>query len=105
MSTYSDGTRDCKVCERRLPLESFWFENKEKNLRHYRCKDCHAIHLKEWVDNHKGARLASSRKYGINKGRAQRIHKLYGLTVEDLEKMIEDQNGKCAICGNINFPN
>lgn len=34
-----------------------------------------------------------------------RIHHLkqsYGITLEQYDKMVEDQNGVCAICGNIN---
>jgi len=68
----------------------YYYENK-KTIRKYR---------KKYYKNHKKESLIW---YHNNKDRAKgyflKYH--YNLTMEDKQKMIQSQNNKCAICGNL----
>lgn len=46
----------------------------------------HRAQVKEWQETHKDKRIA------------QRLRK-YGISFDDYQKLLEKQNGKCAICG------
>lgn len=48
------------------------------------------LRTREWRQNH----LEDMRAYD----RSRRLQKRYGLTIEQRDKMIETQNGNCAIC-------
>lgn len=95
MSTYPDGTRDCKTCKRRLPLEEFWFENRKANRRHYRCKECHGFYIKSWVSGNPEKRKKITQRYGI---RHEMRFKRYGITMADYDDMLASQHYSCAIC-------
>jgi len=57
------------------------------------CKECASLIRKE--------RYLSNRDKEKNRSYSNRIKRLYGITEFDYNKMIEKQNGKCAICGSI----
>lgn len=56
----------------------------------------------------RGVRTGPSRKYctvrcrkaadHVRNGRARRLMSNYGLTVEDRQRMVDEQDGRCAIC-------
>lgn len=54
------------------------------------CRKCDNERAREYRRNNLEKRKIVERKADIKK---------YGLTLEDLEKMLQDQDNKCAICG------
>lgn len=54
------------------------------------CRKCDNERTREYRRNNLEKRKIAERKADIKK---------YGLTLEDLEKMLQDQDNKCAICG------
>lgn len=67
----------CRKCEEAKPIEAF-SRNKNKPLgRNTHCKKC------IWENQ-----------------RVLRYKQVYGITVEDYDRMFDEQGGVCAICGN-----
>lgn len=67
----SEDTQECRKCNISKPINSFRFENVQKNKRHKICNSCRNIH----------------RKVTRNANR------------KDYKAMLEEQNSSCAICG------
>ena len=82
--------KTCCVCNIRKPFESFYnFKNKSDN-KSYRCKTCDY-----------DARKAYSKRHPKRFNRLARNQSLlvrYGITIEEYEKIFEDQGNCCAIC-------
>ena len=78
----------CKTCKKRKKLTSFYISYKYKNNSIYstECKECSKL------------RTINYRKNNREKGYSAGIKYLYGITVEDYNKMFSAQKGKCAIC-------
>jgi len=83
-----DRMKQCTKCKQWKPESSFYKAEKGKpNLRNP-CKSC----INERVKNH------------YRKPKAKRVHrnsrlkKKFGITVEDYDRMLINQNGVCAIC-------
>lgn len=54
-------------------------------------KECHYAYQKEYRSRQAGQSMTKDKKYALKKR--------YGLSVERFETMIQDQDGRCAICG------
>lgn len=87
------SSKKCNCCGEVKPTTEF---SRKKNRHgkwgfHSYCKECQNKKMKK-------CRLENPEK-------SKRIHKkhnlkkLYGLTIEDIEIMLKNQNYKCAICG------
>ena len=69
------------------------------------CKDCHNAKQRErYADNpvvREKLKSGAIEYYGDNKTliRSDRILKEYGITLNDKHRMIEENEGKCPICG------
>ena len=78
----------CRSCKEALPLSDFSPHNRNKTTGHvtYRldCKSCHSAKKREGYCPDKNASAMLKRNYGI--------------TLADYDRMVEKQNGKCAIC-------
>jgi DNA-directed RNA polymerase subunit RPC12/RpoP len=62
-----------------------------------RCKECSKKAAKEWTEknpNYEKQRYAKSKK----KTREKHLVRKYGVTLEIYDQILEEQNGKCAIC-------
>ena len=81
-------SKTCRECEKALPLSDFSPHNRNKTTGHvgYRldCKSCHSAKKRE--------------RYCPDKNASSMLKKLYGITLADYDRMVEKQNGKCAIC-------
>jgi recombination endonuclease VII len=77
----------CADCGEWKPLEEFPRNRNYKNGRHPYCKPCH---------NQRG-RETRKRLYGGS--RHYHLRQKYGLNAYDVERMIAEQNGVCALCG------
>jgi hypothetical protein len=108
--------KTCSKCKKEKPLSGFWFQNKETGKRMSACKDCMKLST-AWFRNKNRLKLNQKRKnhYYKNQEReilkAREVRKLYpertfatniksrfGITVDDYNQMLKNQNGGCAIC-------
>ncbi len=82
-----ETTYKCTICGKEKPFKDFVKRNnRPKNARQPYCLECHA---KKRRDNYIGGQF---REWdSINK---------YGVTKEQYDKLVEQQNGVCAICQN-----
>lgn len=83
------ATRVCTKCDTEKPLSDFPFR-KEKGYHKHQCRACDAASALSWYREH--TEQASLRI------RAWNLKKRYGLSLVDYDKMLEEQNGVCALC-------
>lgn len=86
-----DGTRVCRTCGERKPMEAFYFANGGRHRRR-RCKSCvdQATRDRRAADPEK---YRAMDKFSALKGK-------YGLTRADYAALLASQDGRCAICSN-----
>ena len=84
-------TRICRVCKKdKNLLEDYYLSRKDptkKSSYSYECKECTVKRTVEY--NRKNSSSVKS----------QYLKRNYGLTFEEFESMLSDQNNCCAICG------
>ena len=81
------GTRICKICNIRKPMDDFYWAEK---IRVRRCKKCAGERQKQNnIRNREQKRDANFRGH---------IRRVYGLSIESWNKLMADQNNQCAIC-------
>lgn len=78
-------TRKCRKCGKEKPLTSFPKQAQNKGLRVHACRTCMSSNKLRNPDTIRQKRWR--RKLGVS------------LTVSEFDKMVETQNGLCAICG------
>lgn len=94
-------TQICCTCKQEKPLDAFRNERKRKNGKSSQCRLCRA----EWYQNN----LARERERGRNwhkenpersKRNTQdfKLRKNFGITIEQYEQMLLEQQNLCAIC-------
>jgi hypothetical protein len=86
-------SRKCARCKKRLPatLEYFYKHSRNKNILGSWCKECTKQATNERRRANPGtARLAERQRY---------VKRNYGITLDDYDRMAEEQGGVCAICG------
>jgi hypothetical protein len=82
--------KTCCICGERKHFDLFYnFKNKSDN-KSYRCKSCDDKAKKKWSDSNPERAYRSMRERNL-KAR-------FGMTLEDYEKLLREQGGKCAIC-------
>lgn len=102
--------KECNRCKEMLPAEDFYRLKASPDGLQYTCKACQSKYRSEVRDpdgskgRQKSAEWKLSQKHSDPEGyaRRQRSHnlmKLYGITVEVYEAMLEKQGGLCLCCG------
>ena len=79
-----EGTKYCKSCDTTKPIDDFYLRNKTSMVRHSTCKECDKKRVKE---NHDPVVYRNAE-----------LQRRYGITQQDYEVMIAEQNNQCAIC-------
>ncbi|NCC41893.1 MAG: hypothetical protein EOM21_21285 [Gammaproteobacteria bacterium] len=80
-------TKVCLICKEELPIDRFAITTFP--YRSSYCKKCNNKKRQE-KRNADGTEKTRSKRKGIQK---------YGISIETFNKMLEDQNRKCGICG------
>ena len=84
-------TRVCRVCnEDKNLLNDFYLSRKDPTLKSsysYECKECCIQRTIKYNHSHRPKR------------EDQALQRHYGIGLEDYNKLFEEQNGSCAICG------
>ena len=111
----------CIKCGETKSLDEFGWHNRNKGQHRNMCKDCSRIWLKEYNKSPKGQKIRGDYREQY-KGRMKELQKLYrddpvkrkaskkyhrkywlmkqfGITPDDYDRMLKDQNSCCAICG------
>jgi hypothetical protein len=78
----------CWDCGLTKPSSDFWLSKENTDGLSRRCADCQNVYQRAWYERVGRARIAG-------KSRLQR----YRLKESDLETLLANQGGKCAICG------
>jgi len=81
--------KTCKVCEVEKNISDFYTGRKD-------CKDCKNAAARQWrKDNPENVERHLVRM------RARTKERRYGITQEQFDQMLIDQNNKCKICSNV----
>ena len=81
----ADGQKWCPDCERVLPLSDFVRTVRTASGHHSYCRPCHNTRSR-----------ASREKAGGS--RSYHLTRRYGISAQEADLMLADQNGLCAIC-------
>lgn len=98
-------TKICKTCKVEKPLTDFYKDKSFKSGYRANCKICKDVSTYAW-------RAANKEKYNENM-RSMRannkdmfknidLKRTYGITLEDYNRMLTEQDNKCKICGKTN---
>ena len=82
-----EGTKYCKSCDTTKPIDEFYLRNKISMVRHSTCKECDRKRVAE--------------NYATDPSIYQNNHlkRNYGITLNEYNKMLKEQDHKCATCG------
>ena len=79
--------KDCSHGGALQPLDNFAKDRTRPNGLRYECKECNKKHASKRHEKYPNRRVNIHLKQN------------YGITLEDYNRMCEEQDGKCAICG------
>lgn len=95
----------CRLCGLEFDFENFHKKPTNKDGLDKRCKKCSSLyHKNHYVKNilvEREKRRLRDESYRRDNPEAVKSSKLkyrYGITLEEKEKMIDNQGGKCAVC-------
>ena len=85
--------KKCSKCKLEKAVDCFNKRGTDSTSLQSMCKECAASVRKE--------RYLSNKDIEKNRSYSNRIKRVYGITDFDYQKMFDNQNGKCAICGSL----
>ena len=80
--------RICNICGEGKPLTEYYKVNKNRNHYHGKCKKCYIKKEQE--------------RYDPDKNRNNQLKRLYGISLNEYNQILEEQGGLCKICGTDN---
>lgn len=83
-------TKQCSKCEKELSLSAFYKRKSSKDGRVWSCKKCQAKRAALLHIEHKAKDPHHNQR--------KKLKEKYGLTLEEYDQMLEEQNGVCAVC-------
>lgn len=110
--------KKCSKCKKELPLSEFWKDKYKKDGLRSACKICNANN-KEYLKEYNKRTASERKKYreknaeklkastiAWQKANPERVKllkrkthlKKYNLTINDYDKILKNQNNRCAIC-------
>lgn len=97
----SSGTKPCPKCEEVKPLDQFSRSKHTKHGYQVYCKSCQYRRHNEWRRNNLSYVAAKQKKHrqanpDRHAGYARK--RAYGLAPGQFERLLETQQGRCAIC-------
>lgn len=90
-------TKKCTQCLEEKPLTEFYKDKGFKDGHHCMCKTCKNSKTQKWRENNREHYNQSMKKYNNANYKKLRLQR-YKLSVEEYDKMLEQQNHKCAVC-------
>lgn len=97
-------TKQCRKCWQSKNVQEFYHSNRSGDGFAYRCKEC--VHEDKREAYKKDSSVTLHRqsfdrfKKGTREGTRERmLLKNYGMTLEDYEKLLSEQDNCCKICG------
>lgn len=87
-------TKQCSICEIVKPLNEFAKRKNRKSGLYCYCKKCACKAKTKWKRDNPEKDILCRRK--------SMLKRRYGVTLEQYDRMLEEQNGVCAICGGVN---
>jgi hypothetical protein len=90
----------CSKCKQAKPFSDYWFRKSRKNTPLAMCKLCSYEQNKGWRERNPDY---EKKRYSKIKTQTRERHlvRKYGVNLERYEEMLNSQDGKCAICGDI----
>lgn len=92
--------KTCNRCQKQRSVEEFTFSHVRGNYQ-AECKPCIRARSKEWYKANKDKALArqkAHRKSDPDRYRNVELKREYGITLDDYNRMYEQQGGRCKIC-------
>ena len=80
--------KKCPKCGEQKPLSDFHKDKNSKDGKSRLCANCATKQSKEWY------------RKNPNTKRNARLLREYGISLQDFDDMVANQNGKCAVCQN-----
>ena len=88
-----EGQKQCRKCLETKPSAEFWTNNKNRDRLQNYCKSCSKTAVYSYRTTHDG-------HVSVVRTRHKNSLIKYRVTQADYAKMLSDQDGLCAICGN-----
>lgn len=95
-------SKRCSKCRKIKRLSEFYKDKYKKSGHASACKVCKSDSFKSWQQKNKGYCNTVHKDWVKNNPklfRAGQYKTRYGITLDDYNKMFQEQNGCCAICG------
>lgn len=80
----------CKICGQELPRTEFYSHPKTRDRLYHDCKACYRERGRRWHHQNREGVLRRTRNNYLKRN--------YGITQAEVSALLEQQNGRCAIC-------
>jgi hypothetical protein len=92
-------TRKCCTCFIVKPLSGFYKNKREKHGHTYECISCSLRRAKtNWLKKKDKPEI---KQWNREKTKKYNLKNFFNMTLEDYNRLVEQQNGLCAICGKV----
>lgn len=98
-------TKLCKKCNIIKDLTDFYTSKRSKDGHQHYCIECNSKEHAKYRAKYPNKMSENSRSYRVRfpekhkrSDRNTHLKRLYGLTIEDYDRILENQGGVCAIC-------
>lgn len=93
-ANFTCESKTCSKCEQQKPLHQFGSSLAYKDGRRGQCNECRSKLSSAYSKAHPQKRA----KQSIESMRRYKLATKYGITPDDYQRMLDSQNGLCAIC-------